>query len=621
MEVNPLSIILVKSDSKGDRLLFRYPYAADTQNVSSAQNKRRNPYSMIIVEDLLQNPVPQTSNINKGQLTGFADEVLSTLFAVKQELCNKKFELKVNDVRFVGHPTLLQSKGAREDCTSHILVNIVFALHAQASHSIVKCYYDLSKRLGTAIKLEEQRVAYLSEETKIMIAAHDELAASMDTTLSSSPFDLILKRSSLAQSLKTTFDDVSNTGLVNLQINRYLTVNFCLPQKAHQFHKPGIIVEPESIEKCLKSLRPYHGMLLLVDPIELMDCVGQENSNALVKLIQMYSPLKSLQALAADTELPLQQVSQLVGHMVYWAKATIIYPLCENNIYVIASDAPLYINSPLVEKFSEQFPGTCLLEVISEFSLGTCVAHKLSPLQHPSQHSQFVQMLVWMLQHHLLVQLHTYIQFMIPQIGPEDISPIVNGRETTPEDHIIGSVMSASSLPVPVPTNNKNLTNGGSVHFNGEPVFNSHGSDLALSSRSHSHSHSNLSDDLTALPSYSHKSSASIPPSTSFASTENEISFVSVDEKNDDLFMEFTDSEREYIMKIPAASNHQDLAMLARLRKKGYFQGEHHLEDIMYNENLQRSQILQLLDKFRDVLITFRTEDPVISVLYSQEKM
>lgn len=86
----------------------------------------------------------------------------------------------------------------------------------------------------------------------------------MDTTLSSSPFDLILKRSSLAQSLKTTFDDVSNTGLVNLQINRYLTVNFCLPQKAHQFHKPGIIVEPESIEKCLKSLRPYHGMLLLV---------------------------------------------------------------------------------------------------------------------------------------------------------------------------------------------------------------------------------------------------------------------------------------------------------------------------------------------------------------------
>lgn len=39
-----------------------------------------------------------------------------------------------------------------------------------------------------------------------------------------------------------------------------------------------------------------------------MDCVGQENTNALIKMIQMYSPLKSLQALAADTEMPLQQV-------------------------------------------------------------------------------------------------------------------------------------------------------------------------------------------------------------------------------------------------------------------------------------------------------------------------
>lgn len=47
----------------------------------------------------------------------------------------------------------------------------------------------------------------------------------------------------------------------------------------------------------------------------------------------------------------------------YWAKATVIYPLCESNVYVIAPDAPTDINSPLVERFSEQFPGMCLLQV------------------------------------------------------------------------------------------------------------------------------------------------------------------------------------------------------------------------------------------------------------------
>jgi len=84
-------------------------------------------------------PFP-TSNISNGNLTGLTDEVLSTLFAVKPELCEQKFELKVNDVR-----PLVPSRGLKE-VNSSMLFNIVFTLQAQASHSIVRCYYDLSKR-------------------------------------------------------------------------------------------------------------------------------------------------------------------------------------------------------------------------------------------------------------------------------------------------------------------------------------------------------------------------------------------------------------------------------------------------------------------------------------------
>lgn len=64
--------------------------------------------------------------------------MLSTLFAVKAELCNRKFELKVNDVRFVGHPTLLPYRTNKDDNAAMILINIVFALQASASHSIGK---------------------------------------------------------------------------------------------------------------------------------------------------------------------------------------------------------------------------------------------------------------------------------------------------------------------------------------------------------------------------------------------------------------------------------------------------------------------------------------------------
>lgn len=80
--------------------------------------------------------------------------------------------------------------------------------------------------------------------------------------------------------------------------------------------------------------------------------------------------------------------------------------------YVIAPDAPLHTNSPLVEKFSIKFPGMSLFEVISDFSLPTSIGHLTTPLQHPTRQGTLAQMVLWMLQHHLLMQLHTYVQFM-----------------------------------------------------------------------------------------------------------------------------------------------------------------------------------------------------------------
>lgn len=288
----------------------------------------------------------------------------------------------------------------------------------------VKCYYELSKRLGIALFYEENRAGYLSDEMKMMVKTHDEVATIAEqggsngiTPKVPSIFDLVLERSSLAQCLKTIYHDLCTTGLLNVTINQWLTLSFCLPQKAHQFHKKGFIVEPEAIDRCLESLKPYHGMLLLVDPSELLDCFPPRGARMLIQLIEVYNPLKSLQNMATDADLAIDHVYQLVGHLVYWAKATIIYPLCETNVYVIAPDAPLHIHSPLVEKFKLKFPRMSLFEVISDFSLPTSIGHLTTPLQPPARQGRLAEMVLWMLQHHLLMQLHTYVQFMPTEHG------------------------------------------------------------------------------------------------------------------------------------------------------------------------------------------------------------
>ncbi|XP_037935365.1 GATOR complex protein NPRL3 [Teleopsis dalmanni] len=645
MEVNPIAVILVYMDSKGDRLLFRYPYQNIGKNgisastVAAAQEiKKRNPYSINNPDDLLQTP---PYNIPKSMVCkGFSDEVLSTLFAVKQKLCNQKFELKVNDIRFVSHPTLIQRKD-RQNITSTVntqatnivnsvipatnvvkqqpqmLINIVFALHAQASYSIVKCYYELSKRLGLALKVEEQRIGYVTEEILQMARTHDEISSQQQPL--ERAFETISEHCSLAQSLKSIYHDLCTTGLLTTTLNQNLTLSFCLPQKAHQLHKKCSMVDPETIDICLRSLKPYHGMLLLVDFVELLDCVPPSGARMLMQLVEVYTPLMSLQSMASDADLSIEHVYKLVSHLVYWAKATIIYPLCETNVYVIAPDAPLHTKSHLVEKFSTRFAGMSLFEVISDFSLPTSIGHLTTPLQQPARQGILAQMVLWMLQHHLLLQLHTYVQFMpgdlddidadvddmdnsslmelhdgiASAVENEDFMLSTRSGNVSDEELNPGSLLSMSSQPLPVPqTSHRSIT---------EDHFSVCGS--------------TASDNIAAQPSSSHKSNFSM---TASLSTENCDSIGSIEDevKIKELLQAFDKSDRDIITRIPAYMNLDDLSLLVKLYQAGYFKSEHHLEEIMYFENLRRSQLLQLLDKFRDVLIIYETEDPAIASMY-----
>lgn len=604
--VNPLAVILVYFDSKGDRLLYRYPYQTlgqtEVANDEQRKSRKRNPYAVANTDDLLQTPTHLGAAKSQGQVQGFADEVLSALFAVKPQLCNQKFELKLNDVRFVSHPTLIPQKEQRSGpmAKQQMLINIVFALHAQASYSIVKCYHELSKRLGLALKFEEQRSGYLTEQTAQMARTHDEQQQQpLERTL-----ELIAERCSLAQALRSIFHDLCTTGLLSTSLNHNLTLCFCLPAKAHQLHKKGSMVDPETIDRCLRALKPYHGMLLLVDFAELLDCVPPTGARMLWQLVDVYDPLISLQSMSSNADLSIEHVYKLVSHLVYWAKATIIYPLCETNVYVIAPDAPLHTKSHLVEKFSARFAGMSLFEVISDFSLPTSIGHLTTPLQQPARQGILAQMVIWMLQHHLLMQLHTYVQFMPSEDEFGDSASCSNhlrdaisdeeGDQEPDADELHGSMLSMSSHPLPVPA----------VLVGGHR-------------REASEDHSSLaSDNIAVQPSSSHKSNFSI---TASMSTDNCDSLDSMEDeqKLKELLQVFSDADRAAIRRIPASANVDDLSLLVKLYQMGYFKSEHHLEEIMYFENLRRSQLLQLLDKFRDVLIIYETEDPAIASMYN----
>lgn len=194
-ETNPMCIYLVKNDSKGDKMLFRYPFTnfggpqkvcGDLDKMSpfdEPEDEAKRQHEQMLLNGIIPK-MPQYDEETEDtepphQLADFMDDVLSNLFVVKSQLCDQKFELKVDNVRFISHPMEIQTCGggtkSKPESPSIILLNIVFALDAFARRQIADCYHNLSKALGVAVGHEEKRCGYLSSQIKEMLFIHDNM--------------------------------------------------------------------------------------------------------------------------------------------------------------------------------------------------------------------------------------------------------------------------------------------------------------------------------------------------------------------------------------------------------------------------------------------------------------
>ena len=247
-----------------------------------------------------------------------------------------------------------------------------------------------------------------------MTSAQDDMATERGSEdPQASPFHIILQQSQLARELRRVYEDLQASGIIHIRINHWILVSCCLPQKVYHMHDPGLVMEPGTISACMEALRPYHAILLLDAKEDIINNLPLDSSPALKRLISLANPLKSLQTLAADSDLTLSHIFHLVGHLLYFGKAVVIYPLCDSNVYVLASSADTSPQSKIADAFSEVFPGACLTRVMSEFSVPVSLSQRRNPLATPQQESDEIRVIVWMLQHHLLIQLHTYVQIVV----------------------------------------------------------------------------------------------------------------------------------------------------------------------------------------------------------------
>ncbi|KAH9399028.1 Nitrogen permease regulator-like 3 [Tyrophagus putrescentiae] len=754
-ETIPLGVFLVKSDCNGEKLLFRFPYttvkselgSSKSHNASGGTNSSKPSKratsadqedpggaallpsfaELISSSNLLTLDANDQDEISK--VIGITDSTFSTLFGVlKSKLCGMKFELKVDNVRFVGHPSTLTAFGATEEsAVLDVCFHVVFALKANAPADVVHCYHDLSKRIATALISEEARCGYFSKETKIMGRCHDEIATTLaiadrdgiaaskvggegadpslagDASLPASlPYSSILERSHLAKSLQTVFRQLLNDGLVQVRINSLVNIHFCLPQKVHRklLMAPTVmtpltpssssssssatpsassitttttklpLITPESINKCLCGLRPYHTFLLLVSTAELMDFLPPDVSSPVVCLVKMASPLKNLIELSADAGISLSQTFNVVAQLVYWGKATIIFPICETNLYVLHPNANTDLHSPLAAQFEARFGKANATNASStaanaansadanapapadfvpvNTSADPLLPNAAQPNGHAEQAREWVQVLEWLLQKRLLMQLHTYVVFFPLGQGPKpyihcNASTSNNGSHQQHPRRMSFTQVSTSRPP------SSSTTGGGgdlagdycstiasSSYHSESSLFGGLGGSLSPSADHFDYFGSNQST-VTAGSSASmfraggggrvHTTSMTetgggVGGSLNGSSKANggggggtELSQLESAEmilRESDLLL--SPKEMAAVLAVCATKSFEDIRLFARLCPV-YFDGHHHVEDMMHYENLRRSQILTLVEKFQELLLVYTYEDTTVDTL------
>eukprot|EP00644_Phytophthora_capsici_P001515 jgi/Phyca11/562970/estExt2_Genewise1.C_PHYCAscaffold_100594 len=369
------------------------------------------------------------------------------------------------------------------------MFNIIFALEDRPPQELLarrrtsaQAFHTVAAQLSNGLLHEELRVGFVSKEVRELLQKDGENGSSTVDVDPQTLIDVSLGKSVLANDLKRVFHGLEESGAAHVVLNGWVKLSLTLT---------------DAVTVRMASLRPYHTLLLLADKDHIFNKLPADHARQLRDLVEAVNPLKSFQDIALEAGVPIHQVFRLAAHLVYWGFGRIVDAITLYNIYQVNAKADLHINSPLGQEFRRKFAPYELGEVLSTFSGSRRIGEYMKTLS-TSKKTEYIHMLIWLLQQRFIVQLHRYIYFMLPSDGDY-------AAELVP----MAQVMSVASQLL------------------------------------------------------------------------------------------FTDQERAYLAKI--AKPNPVFTLFKRLCV--YFHGEHHIEEIMWRENLSRGELRTVMSTYQDIIV------------------
>ncbi|CAF0725272.1 unnamed protein product [Rotaria sordida] len=587
-------LLVVESVHDKNKLLYKYEEIKTYKGIHEPVTFYT-PYSIVIAKDF-DPPSVKDDDASRRTFLNFDETTLSILTSPYSY--GNHVEVQVDDVIFVGHTLGLENNKNLKSFA------IFFALRAIAKASVILSYQEMSKRIGTAIRCEEQRASYLNQQYAKLISVIQQHDIEANDRLTRIPnednvkereekdrtkeqiYSTMIEQSVLAATLKQIYIDLQVSGEINITINNWLNVSYCLPHRSIPINCPlDIDYVVHVLSNAEQYLKPYYGLLLVIDPSALLASLPTDSSSTLNTLVRHLRSSYSLSRLSIETSIPLSQIYRLTAHLLFWGRAKIIYPIHDDNIYIISPDSDISKHGSLSKMYKETFQNTSnystLQETLAEYSDAITFYDHISRNDNETDLRERLQCVEWLLRHRLLIQVHYYYYLLLPNDDRNDFKDEYKRtrlpQPRTPLVRLLSELVTLSSSPMINP--------------------------LSYSSTHHSKS----IDTLKTSTGTSHDD-VFIPASSnsSTIATTNRIQLY---------FQQITqvlpNEGQDYRQRLASAikdAKEQHVTDFLKIIK--YLNGTYHLEEIASLENITRLQILTIIENFQSIVIPALHPDP-----------
>ncbi|KAG0375409.1 Nitrogen permease regulator 3 [Mortierella sp. AD032] len=563
--------------------------------------------------------------------------------------------------------------------------HVVFVLKPQELqlNSVAdQVYKNIACKLTAALRYEELNSQYVSQEATKILGIREEAA---QAGLSLEQFHAqVLSISSLARAVRSIYDCASTDKVCHIVLNDSIDVSLQIPHLAplprtsgyvtrriqntlhgdsptattsanNMYNSNNITGSQQALMTPLTTqyggiggmgymmddyeigiayeyenfpvLLPYHTLLLLEDPEEILKDIPLDANPTLVKLVQILVPYQCLDELQYILDCSMAQIYRLASHLIYWRKAKLIDQIRVNNVYVVAPQAGL--TESLVIDFSQHFPTLSLPNILHELSTPKAYkAHISGAGKDKEVQTVYLEMLTYLLRKDLVVQLHTYILIMVPEY-------IKIGCSAEDYEHLMAEENSGALTPT---MESPTVTGGGQ---NGSAKSADFGQ-LSLLQQQHQQQQLQqmFQKQPQALPSqtyrYHNRSSTGpgssggggggggvsgangngqVPGSTSAgaaisSSLKSHLSLPPLGKlmgKRQDASSilpnpgQASEVEREWVIRM--CENQPQSVTELFMRLIHYFDGQHHVEEILFREQIVAKDLRTVLSAFHEFLI------------------